>query len=189
MKNLHVVTENNGKFEEISLFCGTHLPSLKIIQSSLSLVEVQSNDLLEIAMDKARQAWSVLKKPLIVEDTGFFFEKYSNFPGALTKFVYQGIGLEGLLKLVRPGDRAYCSVYLVYIDGPERVQNFIGTCNGTIVIPNEHLGHAQLPYANLFLPDGSEKTYAQLRGTPAFENYSARLKALHQFVNWYKASQ
>lgn len=189
MKTLHVVTGNGGKFEEISAFCTANLPAINVVQSPFSLVEMQSNDLQEIAVDKARQAWGILQKPLIVEDAGFFFEKYSNFPGALTKFVYQGIGFEGLLKLVAPGDRMSSAVYLVYVDGPEKFKIFVGECRGMVVLPDMQLFHHELPYANLFLPDGSGKTDAQLRGTPEFEKYSSRLKALRQFIDWYKASQ
>ena len=41
------------------------------------------------------QAYKILKKPLITDDTAIYFEGYPGFPGTFTKFVFQGLGFSG----------------------------------------------------------------------------------------------
>ena len=124
-EELYIATGNDGKFEETESFLTNKLPSIRVLKASIPFVEVQSDDQQEIVLDKARQAWQQLQKPFLVEDAGILFDRYKNFPGPLTKFVYQGIGIEGLLKLVTQGDRATFVLYLV-IGNPTLLMNL--TC-------------------------------------------------------------
>ena len=188
-EELYIATGNDGKFEETESFLTNKLPSIRILKASIPFVEVQSDDQQEIVLDKARQAWQQLQKPFLVEDAGILFDRYKNFPGPLTKFVYQGIGIEGLLKLVTQGDRATFVLYLVYMWGPKDFYLFKGECKGSIVVPERFNAHPQLPYDDIFKPDGSDKTYAQLRGTKEFESFSYRMDALRKFLHWYKTDK
>ena len=49
----------------------------------------------ESAEDKARKAFQMLKKPIIVEDTGVYFQAYKNFPGLYPKRMYLSLGFKG----------------------------------------------------------------------------------------------
>lgn len=186
MKELYVVTGNDGKFQEYRFFFENLFPDMVIKQADLPLVEMQSDDQEEIAIDKAKQAWKLLQKPLLVEDAGIFFDRYKNFPGPLTKFVYQGIGIDGLLKLVNQGDGATFILHLIYMWGDEEYKVFKGMCKGSIIVPHQLEAHPQLPYDDIFKPDGSDKSYSQLRGTPAFRGFSYRMDALRKFCDWLK---
>jgi XTP/dITP diphosphohydrolase len=194
-KEIHYITGNSGKFKEVQRFIYNYnfssiVSSFVLRQVNIEeIYEIQSLDQKKIALHKAQQAWHLLKKPLILDDSGIYFNKYFNFPGTLTKFVYDGIGLEGLLKLVVAGDRATFRLLLVYIDREGLYKVFEGQCEGTIVIPNKILAHPQLPYDDIFLPDGAEKTYAEMRGNTEFDGYFYRLMAVKKFLEWYYQNQ
>ncbi len=184
-QNIYYATGNTGKFEEVQDFINRNNHDITIKQADIDLIEMQTLDQKSIAIHKAQQAFEKLQKPVLIDDSGVYFEKYHRFPGTLTKFVYHGIGFEGILKLVEDDHRATFLLYLIYIDGPDSYKIFEGKCEGTIVPPKEFLAHSELPYDDIFLPHGSTKTYAQMRGTQEIEQYAYRLLALKKFLNWY----
>ncbi len=176
------VTGNNGKFEEVRDFLAYEHSPVQIEQAPLPMFEIQSMDQKAVALDKARQAYAVLKRPLIVDDAAIYFNKYNQFPGVFTRYVYMGIGMDGMFKLVNPGDRAYFLLYLVYVDAQGREQIFEGRCDGVIVRPTVFKAHPDLPFDDIFLPDGSDLSYAELFGTPAFAPFAYRIQAVKAFL-------
>lgn len=183
---LYYATGNSGKFGEVKEFMQKSHPEIELKQVDVELEELQTLDQQSIARSKAQQAWRILQKPVIVDDAGLYFEAYNRFPGTLTKFVYQGIGLEGILKLVEHDHRAYYLVYIAYADGPETCQLFEGRCYGSIVPPRDFLAPSGLPFDDIFVPQGSDKTYAQLRKDGYIDQVSARIQAVRKFLSLYK---
>lgn len=178
------VTGNNGKFEEVKTYLSHMNSAVDLEQVCLPIIEVQSMDQRFVAVDKARQAFAKLQRPLIVDDAAIYFEKYNQFPGVLTRYVYEGIGMNGILKLVEPGDRAYFLLYLVYIDALGQETVFEGRTDGQVVVPPVFKAHKDLPFDDIFLPDGSSKSYAELFGTSLFAQFSYRLKAINRLCSW-----
>ena len=80
---LYFVTENKGKFEMIKRVLQHYGTDLQ--QKAIELQEPDSDNLKEVALSKARQAFEKVRQPLIVEDTGFFLEAYKGFPGQHSK--------------------------------------------------------------------------------------------------------
>lgn len=190
MKNeLFFVTGNEGKFLEVKYFLEKYEPNLVVKMFNADLFEHQTTDQKQIAIDKAIQAWKMLKKPVLVDDAAIYFDKYPNFPGTITKFIFKGLGLNGILKLVEEDNRATFLLYIAYVDSDEKVEIFEGACKGKIIVPFEKKAHPSLPWDDLFVPDGSEKTYAQLRQNDDFEKYGYRLFALQKFLDWHRANR
>jgi len=179
------VTGNLGKYEEVKTFIHHNCPQIQIDHIIIELDEMQTLDQKAIAISKAKQAYAQVKRPLLIDDSAVYFDKYHRFPGTLTKFVYHGIGFEGILKLVEDDHRATCLLYLIYIDGDDSYTIFEGKSHGKIVSPSQFIAHADLPYDDIFLPDGASKTYAQMRGTKEIEKYAHRLKAVKKFLVWF----
>src|SRR5690242_7385651 len=100
-KTLYFVTTNAGKFEEVKKWINELDPSIDLIQVSLDIPEHQSLDVHKVALAKAIDAWNLVKKPLLIDDGGIYLEKYNKFPGTLSKFVADGIGIEGILTLCK----------------------------------------------------------------------------------------
>ncbi len=186
-KSLYYVTTNSGKFAEVSEYIHAHMPDIELKQFSVDLPEIQSLDQMAIALDKAKQAWNIVQKPLLLDDAGIYFEKYSNFPGTLSKFVSQGLGFEGLKRLIDLGDRAHFLLQMIYIDGPDTIQIFEGRCDGSLHKPVFFDADPSLPYDTFFIPDGLSLTYAKMRLD--FEQHAGffyRIRALQKFISWYK---
>lgn len=185
MKNeIYYVTGNAGKFEEVQKFFAMHETNIIVKQFDVDIEEIQTLDQKKIAVDKAHKAWNLLKKPLLLDDGGLFFERYNQFPGTMSKFIFHALGFEGIFKLVNEGDKAAFILQMVYIDG-NILETFEGRCDGTIVKHVDVATHPQLPLTAIFKPDGSDKTYAELRHTPEFVNFAFRQRALKKFLEWY----
>lgn len=186
MKSTHItfVTTNNGKFEEVSRWLAQLAPFLQIEQAAIDIPEYQSLNVQEIAHSKAQHAYNLLNKPVLIDDGGLYLDKYNNFPGPLSKYVYQGIGFEGTWLLAQADPRAYFLTCLVYMYNQNSCKLFEATCQGRLIEPRNYNGHKNLPYSSIFMPIGSSKTLAELRGTQEEENYHHRFKALKEFITW-----
>lgn len=180
------VTTNNGKFEEVKRWLAQLDATLIIEQAAIDVPEYQSLDVQEVAFSKARDAYNLLKKPVLIDDGGLYLEKYNNFPGPLSKYVFQGIGFEGTWLLAQADPRAYFLNCLVYASGPCALQLFEGISKGRLIEPADFSGHKNLPYSSIFIPTGSTKTLAELRGSPEEQKYHHRFQALQNFVTWFR---
>ncbi len=183
MHEVYYATGNKAKFEEARTFLSNNAPEIQLHNYDVDLDELQTLDQRVIAVHKARQAWEHLRKPVLIDDAGLYFEKYNQFPGTLSKYVYEGIGFEGLFKLVQPGDAASFKLTLVYWYGPEQYQVFEERADGTIVA-RKGSGPTGLPFLQIFAPTGRTESYAELRTTPEWPLYNPRARALRAFVLW-----
>ena len=186
MKEIFYVTGNTSKFNEVNDFVKRCCPEIDLTQYHVELAEEQSLDQKAIAISKGLQAWEALKKPLLVDDAGFFFEKYPKFPGTLSKPVVQALGFEGILKFAQAldNDRIFHGAHVVYVSGENQYEVFQSQTHGTIIEPKSTDAPPGLRGYAYFLPDGSDKTYAQLYGTPEMDDYSYRIKAFKKFIEW-----
>ncbi len=182
---IYYVTNNAGKFEEVRDFFKKNAPLFHVKQYAIDIDEIQSLDQKKVVLDKVKKAYSVVKKPLLLDDGGLFFDAYHQFPGTLSKFVFQGLGFKGLFKLVEEDNRASFILQLAYTDGVQ-TQLFEGVCRGIIVKPEDLSSHPKLPFTALFKPEGADKTLAQLRYTDDFFRFSFRQQALKKFMDWYQ---
>lgn len=98
MKRLIFITSNKHKVEEIGAVLKDF--GIEIEQLKMEYEEDKEAGMEEVAKKAAKQLAEKLKKPVIVEDTGLFFKAYNNFPGPMPKFVFSGIGYEGIFKLL-----------------------------------------------------------------------------------------
>jgi XTP/dITP diphosphohydrolase len=175
-----------GKFEEVRDFFDQAAPTFQIEQYAIDIDEIQSLDQKIVVLDKVKKAFSSVKQPLLLDDGGLFFDAYNQFPGTLSKYVFQGLGFKGLFKLIEEDNRASFILQLAYTDGLQ-TQLFEGVCQGTIVIPEDLSSHhPKLPFTAIFKPEGSDKTLAQLRYTEDFFRFSFRQQALQKFIDWYQ---
>ena len=186
MKHIIIVTSNNGKFEEIKRYIEQLDSSITMEQSYLDVPEYQDMDIKNIAIGKAEYAWNILKKPLLIDDGGLYLEKYNKFPGAFSKYVYEGIGLEGIWLLAQDDPRAYFLNCMVYKDSQETHHIFEGMNKGTLTAPTGSMAHNQLPYRSIFIPEGYTKTIDELWLNDEDHHIHHRFKAIESFVEFLK---
>jgi XTP/dITP diphosphohydrolase len=146
----------------------------------VSLVEVQSDSLEEIAREKAKSAFAQICRPALVEDDGLFVNALGGFPGPYSSYVFQTIGNEGLLKLLEGKDDRTASFRSVvaYFDG-STLSISEGIAEGSISKVETDGGWG---YDPVFIPDGSMLTFAQLKADK--KKFSHRKKGLEKFAKW-----
>lgn len=186
MKKIYYATSNPSKFQEAKQFFQTYLPDIELEQYGDDVPEIQTLNQEEIAVRKARKAWERIQAPVIAEDAGVYFTQYHEFPGTLTKFIYKALGMDGIFRLVENGDTAYFQLHLVYYYDKDQYKLFKGKTDGSIRKPEELLAPESAPYDDIFVPDGSDKSYTELRQENGLEPFNFRVKALKQFAEWYK---
>ncbi|MGH3848608.1 MAG: non-canonical purine NTP pyrophosphatase, partial [Pseudonocardiaceae bacterium] len=65
-----------------------------------------------------QQAFRALRRPVIIEDSGFYIDELNGFPGPLAKFVIKALGAEGIARLADQTTTRQCHFQgvLVYVD-------------------------------------------------------------------------
>lgn len=179
---LNVVTTNKDKYAEIA-------NSLKIngIESKqLSLETIEIGETLEdIAISKAKQAFEKIKEPVLVDDTGLFFNSYNNFPGVFAKRMYNSLGFEGLFKLLENRDRsAMFSTVVCYYDGNE-LKIFRGDMDGHIDTKVHPRDLEHLPYDSIFVTSDKNVPLCKLT-IEERKDISHRAIAVDKFCQWFK---
>ncbi len=179
---LYFVTSNPHKVKEANAILGQTLKT-----SSVDLKEVQAIQVHDVVTEKAKEAYKVLGKPLIVEDTGLYINSLNGFPGALVKWLLRSIGAEGVCKLIKDTkDRsAYAETCICYTDGSV-VKIFSGKISGTI--SDAPRGSNGLGWDPIFVPEGHDLTFAEM---PMEEKnkVSHRAKAFLEFKAYWKSKQ
>lgn len=156
MAKVTFITGNQGKADFMAKFLGYPVEHVK-----LDLDEIQSLDFKEIAEHKARQAYEIIKSPVIIEDMGLNFKVLGRLPGAFTKWFHDEVGLEGMCRLLDGySDRsATAEVCFAYFNG-EHMEFFEGKLAGRIA---EHpRGNGGFGFDPILIPDGSNKTLAEM---------------------------
>ena len=157
-----VVTGNKSKFREISTIL-LEEASLSSRLYEMDLMEPKLLSLEETSKFKAQQAWRELHSPLITDDTGIIFEGLKDFPGSYTKVLYQMVGIDGMLKIVKGLSRKaqYKTVLTFTADGVEYSQ-FTGTFSGTIALSASSTLDEYFPYDSIFIPTGSDMPRSEM---------------------------
>ena len=96
LRQLKFVTSNADKVREATDIMGFSLDQI----SSLSIDEVQSDDISKVVIHKAKQSYDIVKLPVLVEDSGLFFTAWNGLPGPFIKWFETSVGCQGLLKMI-----------------------------------------------------------------------------------------
>jgi XTP/dITP diphosphohydrolase len=127
----------------------------------LDLPEPQSLEPADVAGAKARAAFERLGRPVLVEDSGLEILAWGGFPGALVKWLEKSAGLEAIARMLDPfadrRARAVCAI--AAFDGVLSVAAR-GIADGSIAPAPR--GGGGFGWDALFLPEGSDRTFAEL---------------------------
>jgi XTP/dITP diphosphohydrolase len=188
LTTLHFASGNENKFLEIEKLFEKEKETkneknVRVIFSKILIKEIQSDSIIEVAEDKVRKAFKVIKKPLIVEDDGLFIEDLNGFPGIYSSFVFNTIGNKGILDLLMDNKnrRANFLSIFSFFDG-KTIETFSGKTSGYITTKISPLGWGFDP---IFQPKNEYQTYGQINMIKKNE-ISHRSKAFRKFLKWYK---
>lgn len=132
MKTIYFATSNAGKVANAQAALKPF--GITVKQATIELAESRAEDPAEIALEKAVQAYKKFKKPLLVEDSGFFIDALGGFPMTHIKFSLKTLGIEGILNAMRGAKNRKCEwrMSLVYVDGPKAHKTFTFVEHGVI---------------------------------------------------------
>lgn len=143
------------------------------------------DDLMEnVARKGARLVADKLKKPVVVEDTGLFFEAYPGFPGPMPKFVFEKIGYEGIFRLLKDRNRnAYFKTVAAYCESGEEPILFDGVMKGRITEKVFNEDRDAMPYDRIFVPDGYDVTISDME-LETKNSFSQRAQAFKKLARY-----
>jgi XTP/dITP diphosphohydrolase len=182
-KVAYFVTSNIHKFQEAR----SVLSEYKIATAKLKVeaVEIQDDSLENIAKYSALDAVNNCGLPVFVEDAGLFVEALHGFPGPYSRYVYDTVGVDGILKLMKNIENrgAYFMSVVAFGSPKEQPVCFVGKVEGKISL--QERGTAGFGYDPIFIPlKGDGRTFAEM--TTAQKNrFSHRAGALRRFAEWY----
>lgn len=156
MKSLTFITGNKNKLEQLKWFL-----DYPINHKGLDLVEIQSLDPHEIVEAKVKEAYRIVKSPVLVEDISLTFKALGKLPGPLIKWFLKELDTDGLCKLLNgySSRDAVAEVLYGYYDGKE-VKFFDAKCEGTIA--KHPKGDRNFGWNPIFIPKGYKQTWAEM---------------------------
>ncbi|WP_266078863.1 XTP/dITP diphosphatase [Haladaptatus caseinilyticus] len=173
---IRFVTGNEGKVREAREYLDD-----EVRQIEYDYTEVQSDDLAEIALHGAREAYEETggEDPVVVDDAGLFIDAIGGFPGPYSAYVEDTLGVERVWQIAEQEEnrRAHFRCIVAYYDG-ENAKTFSGLVPGTLVAPR---GDGGFGYDPIFEHEG--KTMAEM-STEEKNAISHRGRALAKFADW-----
>jgi non-canonical purine NTP pyrophosphatase (RdgB/HAM1 family) len=180
MKSITFVTGNKNKADYLAAYLG-----IKLDHKKIDLDEIQSLDLKEIADHKVKQAYNLIKKPVLVEDVSLEFEAFGRLPGTFIKFYVEEIPFETICRSIDGMTRkATAKSMFGFYDGLKSTF-FEGKLEGSIA---EHpAGNNGFGWDKIFIPEGYNKTRAELEPKEDKETYrkTKPLKEIKIFIEGY----
>src|SRR3989338_1513056 len=191
MSKVYFVTSNAGKVKNAQDALGRF--GIDVDQIAMDLIESRSEDPAQIALEKAQQAYRQLKRPVIVEDSGFFIKALGGFPMTHIKFSLNTIGLDGVLRALRgvKDRRGEWRMTLAFVYGENKYKQFTFVEKGVLVkTPRRAKRKLMSEYWRVFVPDmepKTGKTLSELTGSDLMRwlNYYATHNQFAQFGRWF----
>lgn len=174
------VTSNKRKLDDLIYVCEPF--GIEVEGLDLPVDEIQSHDPEEIAVKKAKQAYKLAGKPVVVNDAYWHIMALHGFPGAYMKHIDMWLSPEDLLALmVNKSDRSVsCTDTLVYYDG-KRPKVFSQIFWGNIIDQPRGKG---LSMEQIVVMQGNTHTIAEANNAGR-RSIDPRETSWHDFAKWY----
>lgn len=188
MKTLIFATNNNNKVAEVRSILNEKFKILSLAEAGINIDIPEPYDTLEEnAIEKARVINELTREDCFSEDTGLEVDALNGEPGVKSaRYAGDGRDFENNIdKLLRNLDGVkdreaqFKTVICIILNGKENI--FDGICKGTIIAKRK--GVSGFGYDPVFIPDGSDKTFAEM--TMDEKNiFSHRKKAVKKLTNF-----
>ena len=186
MNTLILATNNQNKVDEIRAVPGIHFDIITLKEAGINIDIPEPHDTLEAnASEKSKIIFTITHKDCFSEDTGLEVVALNGAPGVKSAR-YAGEGrsfdanIEKLLdNLKHPGNKAarFRTIISLITDGKEYF--FEGICTGKII--SEKRGTNGFGYDPVFVPDGSDRTFAEM-DLEEKNKFSHRKKAMEKLI-------
>jgi XTP/dITP diphosphohydrolase len=182
---IRFLTRNPGKFRELEQLLDP--AKYALIRDTKEIHELQTVNMDVLIRDKVLKAFKIIRHPLIVDHTGLAFDLLNGFPAGLTSVFYDKLGDDGIASLIGgSANRNVTAITLIgYCDG-RKVHSFRGEARG--VVADSPRGTDGFQWDKVFIPDGFDKTYAEL-GLKKKNEISMRRRAFDAFAAFLKGAK
>jgi XTP/dITP diphosphohydrolase len=179
---VYFATANKGKYLEVAKIASGFGIILK--QLKRGKMEIQSDELEEIASFAAQKACESSRYQIAAEDSGLFVHALGGFPGPYSAYVHRTIGNDGILRLLRSADNrdAHFQATVAFCKPRARPICFTGLVKGSI--SRRSIGRHGFGFDPIFTPkEGDGRTFAQM-DTDEKNLISHRARAFAKLFNW-----
>jgi len=188
VNNLIFATNNQNKVQEVRAVLGSIFNIITLKEAGIDIDIPEPHDTLEAnATEKSKTIFEITKQNCFSEDTGLEVEALNGEPGVKSAR-YAGENrsfddnIEKLLtNLQSSANRSarFRTVISLILD--EKEYFFEGICIGKII--EERKGNNGFGYDPVFVPDGSDKTFAEMDMAEK-NKFSHRKKAMEKLINF-----
>ncbi|MFZ1785682.1 MAG: RdgB/HAM1 family non-canonical purine NTP pyrophosphatase [Ferruginibacter sp.] len=188
MNNLIFATNNQNKVDEVRAVLGEIFNIITLKEAGIDIDIPEPHDTLEAnATEKSKTINSLTGKNCFSEDTGLEVEALNGEPGVQSARYAGESGnfennMEKLLTNLDPFENKaarFRTVISLILDGKEYF--FEGICPGKII--SERKGKKGFGYDPVFIPTGSDKTFAEMEMTEK-NKFSHRKKAMEKLIHF-----
>lgn len=190
MNTLLFATNNQHKADEIRAVLGENFNIITLKEAGFNIDIPEPHDTLEAnASEKSKTIFLLTNKDCFSEDTGLEVDALKGEPGVKSAR-YAGTNRsfdENIEKLLinlsstTNRNAKFRTIISLLINGNEYL--FEGICKGKITLNRK--GENGFGYDPVFIPDGSNKTFAEMEMTEK-NKFSHRKKALQKLINFLK---
>lgn len=188
MDTIYFASSNKDKVNIAKHACSS--AGIKLEQAIIDIDEIQGEDPIPIITDKARRAYEILGKPLVVSDDTWDIPALNGFPGPYMKSINSWFSSDDFIRLMHgiTNRKIILHQYLAFID-EDGVEIFTADLSGIVL--NEAKGNdTKAPIKNVvaFDMDGG-KSLTEVYNSPTElmnEQLSKRADAWPDLLNWYK---
>lgn len=177
MTEVTFITGNLHKADMYAKLLGRPIGHQKV-----DLDEIQSESFIEVATHKIEQAYSIVGRPVFIDDFGLSMDDWYGLPGPFTKFFAapdERLKNLCLIAGTLPSRHARVVSVLAYKDA-EHTEVFIREVTGTVA--TEPRGDRGIATDKIFEPDGyGGKTRAELDET-AYDEVYRKVRPISEFV-------
>ncbi|EAS02328.1 non-canonical purine NTP pyrophosphatase, RdgB/HAM1 family protein (macronuclear) [Tetrahymena thermophila SB210] len=187
-KEILLITGNKDKLSEFQSILSNS--SLSLTSINIDLPEYQGSPL-DIAKMKAKFAFNIVKKPLIVEDASLCFNALNGLPGPYIKWFLKELKPAGVVKMLAGYEdkSAYAQCIIAYMS--EELEDplcFIGQTPGLITLPSSPIQGWNQNSSWPFQPEGYSQTYQELPADVK-NKISHRSRAIHKMIEYFENLQ
>lgn len=182
--DFYFATANNHKLEEARAALSPHKINVLKLEEFEKL-EIQHTSLEEIARAALSLIVTHTNKLVFVEDSGLFIHELNGFPGPYSSFVFETIGIEGILKLMKEAKSRKAEFRSSVSLGTQGM--ILGTFSSVTegMLTTEAKGENGFGFDPIFVPIWTNKTFGQME-LKEKTVYSHRAKALLKMALWYQ---
>lgn len=175
---IRFVSQNHSKAAEVQSILGNI--GIHIVHAPLHIHEIQTEDIQALVRDKVLKAFTCIGRPVFIEHTGLYIDSLQGFPGGLSQVFWEKLQADTFTRLLgNLENTALTARTVIAFCDARKIYTFEGSICGNIA--KSPRGQPQFEWDCVFIPEGFDKTFAELREEDPGGGISMRKIAYDKF--------